>query len=94
MRIKYEDEAKVDLANIRQHYLEAGGGALTRRMVRDIRAEVAILADNPHIGSSYELVSGLHRLVIAKGVFLAFYRVMDCVEVVHVRRAEREPLQC
>lgn len=92
MRIKYEDEAREDLLAIRRHYQEAGGNSLALRMVCGIRAEVAALADNPHMALTYELVPGLRRLVIAKGAFLVFYRLADIVQVVHVRRAEREPL--
>lgn len=81
-----------NLRNIRQHYLEVGGKALALRMVRSIRKEAAKLADNPHIAPPYEMTPGLRRLVVAKGSFLVFYRVVECVEVVHVRRAERDPV--
>lgn len=84
-------DARVDLAEIGDHYQDVGGKALALRMVRGIRREVLALADNPHIAPPYELAPNIHRLVVAKGAFLVFYRVSDCVEVVHVRRAEREP---
>lgn len=92
MRIKYEDEAKADLVEIRQHYLDAGGKALALRMVRGIRAEITAIADNPNSAPAYELVQDLRRLVVAKGAFLVFYRVTTRIEVVHVRRAERKQL--
>jgi len=92
LRIDYLSGAAADLEDIKRHYLEAGGKALAWRVVRRIRAAVASLADNPHIAPPYELATGLHRLVVAKGAFLAFYRVADHIEVVHVRRAERMPV--
>lgn len=91
MRVKFEDEAKLDLIEIGDHYLGAGGRVLALRMVRGIRAEIAVLADNPNLAPAYELAPGLRRLVAANGAFLVFYRVNTRVEVVHVRRAEREP---
>ena len=92
LRIEYLSTAAADLEDIKCHYLEAGGKALALRMVRRIRAEAAKLADNPKIAPPYELATDLHCLVVAKGAFLAFYRVADRVEAVHVRRAEREPV--
>ena len=93
MRIEYLPDAADDLEDIKCHYLEVGGKALALRMVRSIREETARLGDNPYIAPPYELATGLHRLVVTKGAFLVFYRVVDYIEVVHVRRAEREPLQ-
>ncbi len=92
MRIEYLSDAAADLEDIKCHYLEEGGKALALRMVRRIRAEAAKLADNPYIAPPYELANDIHRLVVAKGAFLVFYRVVDHVEVVHVRRAERVPV--
>lgn len=93
MRIKYEDDAQADLAGIKQHYLEVGGKALALRMVRGIRAEVAALVDNPNLAPPYDLAPDLRRLVVANGAFLVFYRVADVIQVVHVRRAERQPFE-
>lgn len=92
MRIEYLSGAAADLEDIKHHYLEAGGKALALRMVRRIRTATASLADNPHVAPPYELATGLRRLVAAKGAFLVFYRVMDHIEVAHVRRAERAPV--
>lgn len=80
------------MADIRQHYLDVGGKSLALRMVRGIRAEIVVLSDNPNLAPTYSLAPGLRRLVVAKGTFLVFYRVTDRVEVLHIRRAEREPL--
>ncbi len=91
MRVEYSPRAASNLTAIRQHYLDVGGRALALRMVRGIRAGVAALADNPNIAPHYELAPGLRRLVVVHGAFLVFYRVTTRVEVVHVRRAEREP---
>lgn len=91
MRIKYEDLANLDLIEIGDHYRDVGGRTLALRMVRDIRAGIAELADNPNLAPAYELVPDLRRLVVSKGAFLVFYRVTHRIEVVHVRRAEREP---
>lgn len=92
MRIKYSKLARNNLMDIRQHYLDTGGRSLAIHMVRSIRAGIAALADNPHIAPPYEMASGLRRLVTAKGAFLVFYRVRESVDVLHIRRAEREPL--
>lgn len=90
LRIEYLTGADADLEDIKRHYLKAGGKVLALRMLRRIRAESAKLADNPYIAPRYELATDLHCLVVAKGAFLVFYRVKDHVEVVHVRRAERD----
>jgi plasmid stabilization system protein ParE len=92
LRIEYLSGSAADLESIKSHYLEVGGKALALRMVRGIRAEVARLAENPYIAPPYEISSDLHCLVVAKGSFLVFYRVVDRVEVLHIRRAEREPV--
>jgi len=91
LRIEYLLGADADLEDIKRHYLKAGGKVLALRMLRLIRTETARLADNPYIAPPYELATDLHCLVVSKGAFLVFYRVVDHVEVVHVRRAEREP---
>ena len=92
MRIEYLSSAAADLEDIKCHYLEVGGNPLALRMVRRIREAAARLADNPYIAPPYELATDLHCMVVAKGAFLVFYRVVDHVEVVHVRRSEREPV--
>lgn len=92
MRIKYQPRATRNLGEIQAHYQTLGGKTLALRMVRGIRQAVTGLADNPLIAPAYELAPGLRRLVVAKGAFLVFYRVTDHVQVVYVRRAEREPL--
>jgi plasmid stabilization system protein ParE len=89
LRIEYLLGADADLEDIKRHYLKAGGKVLALRMLRLIRTETASLADNPHIAPPYELANDLRCLVVAKGAFLVFYRVLDHVEVIHVRRAER-----
>lgn len=91
MRVELSDRARLDLENIAEYYADVGGHVLARRMVGGIRREVLALAENPNIAPAYEMAPGLRRLVVAKGLFLAFYRVTNRVEVVHVRRAEREP---
>lgn len=91
MRIRYLSEADDDLEGVKLHYLEAGGKALALRRVRSIRKEIAGLSDNPNIAPSYEIAKGVRRLVVADGMYLAFYRVREVIEVIHIRRAEREP---
>lgn len=90
MRIKYEDEAKLDLLGIGDYYRKIGGSQLANRMIKEIRREVNVLTN--YTAPPYEFVPGMHRLVVAKGAFLVFHRVLDTVvEVVHVRRSERTP---
>ncbi len=101
MRVELSDTAKLDLQHIGAHYAVVGGAALAHRMVGNIKKDVLALANNPFLAPSYELFPGLRRLVVAKGLFLAFYRVNTGqegmerarIEVVHVRRAERELYQ-
>lgn len=93
MRVKFLPEAQADLTGIGDYYRELGGNPLAGRMVRQIREAVALLADNPYLAAPYEMVPGLRRLVAADGAFLVFYGVTDQVEVLHVRRAEREPVR-
>lgn len=91
MQVKFVGAAKLDLREIAKHYRDVGGNPLALRMIRLIRSEIALLADNPKIAPPYELVAGIHRYVIANGAYLAFYRELANVEVLHVRRSERAP---
>ena len=92
MRINYQTRATRNLSEIQAHYQSIGGKTLALRMMRGIRQTVTSLADNPLLAPAYELAPGLRRLVLAKGAFLVFYRVSDHVQVVYIRRAERQPL--
>lgn len=92
MRIKYLPRAGENLRDIRKHYLKVGGKLLALKMVKGIRTEVAALTDNPFIAPVYEIVPGVRRMVVASGTFLVFYGVTDRIEVLHIRRAEREPV--
>jgi plasmid stabilization system protein ParE len=91
MRVRLLDQAKADLAGLAAHYREIGGDLLARRMVQRIRGPVLALRDNPLLAPAYELAPGIRRLVVADGAFLVFYGVTDCVDVLHIRRAERAP---
>lgn len=93
MLVRIVGSAKRDLSEIAEHYRDVGGKPLALRMIRLIRNDIALLADNPKIAPPYELVAGIHRYVIANGAYLAFYRVQSNVEVLHVRRSERAPAQ-
>ena len=93
MRVRFVGSANRDIPEIAEHYRTVGGNVLALRMIRLIRSEIALLANNPKIAPPYELVAGIHRYVIANGAYLAFYRVRVNVEVLHVRRSEREPAQ-
>jgi len=91
LRIKYEDEAKLDLLGIRDYYRDVGGNQLAMRMIKQIRSEINALLT--YQAPAYELVPGIRRLVVAKGAFLALHRINETqsvVEVIHVRRSERE----
>lgn len=90
MRIKYEDEAKLDLLGIRDYYRDLGENQLAMRMIKLIRSDTNALLN--YTAPPYELVQGIHRLVVAKGAFLVFHRINDAksvIEIVHVRRSER-----
>ena len=92
MRVKFLDQAKVDLVEIDAHYREVGGAVLARRMRARLKEPVQALHDHPEFAPLYELAPGVRRLVVAGGAFLVFYRVLADVEVLHIRRAEREPV--
>ncbi len=92
MRIEYVPSAQVDLLEIGDHYHKVGGTQLARRMVKQIRGDIKALLN--YTAPPYVLVPGIRRLVVAKGAFLAFHRINESksvVEVIHVRRSEREP---
>lgn len=89
MRVKLIDQAKEDLADIAKHYRELGGATLARKMVQKIKKPTLSLKDNPHLAPPYELAEGVHRLTVADGLFYVFYRVLQDVEVLHIRRTER-----
>ena len=91
MRIRLLDLAKADLTEHNQYYRTVGGLPLARKMMARIKGPVLALKDNPGIAPLYELALGTRRLVVADGAFLVYYRVRDDVEVLHIRRAEREP---
>lgn len=91
MRIEFLPSARLDLADMMDHYQKIGGNALARRMLGQIKSQVEVLADHPEVAPPYELVPGIRRLVVAKGTYLVFYRVLNCVQILHIRRGERMP---
>lgn len=94
MRIKYQPLSIDNINDIKQHYIKQGGNALALRMIRAIRSEISTLLNNPYKAPPYELVPEVRRLVVAKGAFLVFHRINEAesiVEILHVRRSEREP---
>ena len=92
MRVKFLDQAKVDLVEIDAHYRAIGGAVLAKRMLARLKEPVLALHDHPELAPLYELAPGVRRLVVVGGAFLVFYRVLADVEVLHIRRAEREPV--
>ncbi len=92
MRIRLLDQAKADLVDINEHYREIGGAKLASTMLKRIKGPMVGLRDHPESAPGYDLAPGVRRLVVAGGSFLVFYRVTVVVEVLHFRRAEREPV--
>lgn len=92
MRIEFLPMSRLDLLDMGDHYREAGGNKLARRMVGGVKAEIWSLRDYSEVAPIYELAPGIRRLVVAGGAFLVFYRVRTDVEVLHIRRAERAPV--
>lgn len=90
MRVRLLHQAKTDLVALGQYDREVGGDVLARKMVARIKTPVLSLKDHPDVAPSYELAPGIRRLVVANGAFLVFYRVRADVEVLHIRRAERD----
>lgn len=92
MRIEYLPHARANLLDMGDYYREIGGNKLARRMVSGVKSEILVLRDHPGFAPDYELAPGVRRLVVAGGAYLAFYRVRADVEILHIRRAEREPV--
>jgi plasmid stabilization system protein ParE len=93
MRVRLLDQAKEDLVEIKQYYRKIGGALLAKKMVSQIRAPVLALEHNPQVAPPYEISPGIRRLVVADGTFLVFYQLGNIdVEILHIRRAEREPV--
>lgn len=92
MRVRFLKTAQSDLLVCGDYYQEIGGSKLARTMLARIKGPIRALGDNPEIAPLYELAPRFRRLVVARGVFLVFYRVRSDIEVLHIRRAEREPV--
>ena len=92
MLIKYLPVARSDLRDIGDHFREVGGNILARRMVGGIKSEIVGLRNYPELPPVYELAPGVRRLVVASGAYLIFYRLSGTIEVMHIRRAERQPV--
>jgi plasmid stabilization system protein ParE len=92
MQIKYTSRANENLLGMGDYYRDAGGNKLALRMIAGIKSEIGLLCEFPERAPAYELTAGIRRLVVAGGAFLVFYRVHNYIEVLHVRRAEREPV--
>jgi plasmid stabilization system protein ParE len=91
-QIRYLPEARLDLIEMGDYYQQAGGSKLARQMVSGVKKEIGLLSNFPERPPEYELAPGVRRLVVAKGAFLVFFRLTKYIEIVHVRRAEREPV--
>ena len=92
MRVRLSDQAKTDIAAANKYYRAIGGPSLAKKMLARIKGPTLALGDRPEIAPAYGLAEGVRRLVVADGAFLVFYRVAVVVEVLHIRRAEREPV--
>ncbi len=92
MRVRILDQAKADLLDCGDYYRDIGGTRLARTMLSRIKDPIRTLVDHPESAPAYEAAPGVRRLVVAGGSFLVFYRVRNEVEVLHIRRAEREPV--
>lgn len=91
MRVKFLKTAQLDLLDCGDYYRDIGGARLARTMLSRIKDPIRTLADHPESAPAYEAAPGVRRLVVAGGSFLVFYRVRQEIEVLHIRRAEREP---
>jgi plasmid stabilization system protein ParE len=91
MRIKFLDQAKLDLIEQNDYFRELGGAALANKMMARIKSQILVIKNNPEIAPQYELAPGIRRLVVAGGAFLVFYRVGTYIEIIHIRRSERMP---
>ena len=91
MRVEFRPRAGRDLERIADWYFEQGGTVLAKNVVGLISQGIEVLVDNPLIAPVYDPENRIHRLVVAKGKFLVFYRVKrETVIILHVRRSERK----
>lgn len=90
MLVRFLDQAKEDLAEHNSYYRSVGGVALANKMLTRIKKPIFALKANPLLAPRYEIAPEIHRMVVAGGAFLVFYRVREAIEIIHIRRAERE----
>jgi plasmid stabilization system protein ParE len=75
LRIDYLPLATENIQDIKRHFLDEGGKTLALKMIRLIRADIALLSEYPNKAPGYELMPGVRRLVVANGLYLVFYRL-------------------
>jgi len=91
LRIDYQPLSVENIQDIKRYYLKVGGNTLALKIIKAIRAEIATLSEQPNRAPAYDLAPNVRRLVVAKGIYLVFYRVTEVIEILHVRRSEQAP---
>lgn len=92
MRVKFLADARMDLIECNQYYIDLGGSDLAAKMLKRIKNPILSLVDNPDIGPPCGFAPGIRRLVVARGAFVLYCRVRANIEILHIRRAERFPV--
>ncbi len=89
MRIKWLDEALLDLVEIRK-YIAADKPQTANRVAALIRQSVELLADHPDIGRPGRL-EGTRELILTALPYIIPYRVKnDKIEILRVLHAARK----
>lgn len=91
MRIDYQPLSVENVRDIRRYYIEVADNALALKVIKMIRTEISALSEQPNRAPAYDLAPNVRRLVVYNGIYLVFYRVTKVIEILHIRRAEREP---
>ena len=89
MRLRYTRRAQADLSTIND-YLKERNPSGAQNVIRAIHRAVALIARQPLSARATDDPAVRVKLV-AKYPYKVFYRVSDCVDVIHVRHAARRP---
>ncbi|MBI2312109.1 MAG: type II toxin-antitoxin system RelE/ParE family toxin [Betaproteobacteria bacterium] len=88
MKVRWRESAGHDLREIRA-YIAQDNPVAARKVIKDIRRQVAVLSRNPLIGRAGQ-VPGTHELVISRYPYVAAYQVkgkaVEILAVIHTSR--------
>ena len=84
MRIKIEDDAAIDLHDIKKYLNGKVGVRTSKKVLSDIKKRINDLSDMPYMGRKYEdndeyRIVGVHR-------YMTFYKVDEEKQIVKIHR--------